>query len=209
MTVPRVRWVVTGVVLFAAFLALGLLVDRQPLQFDTEVANVLRGQDTRPAGLVAGVVTNVLGPVLPWVLGVALLALALRDRSKLSLCVRLAVVLVLCRLTSLTFKPVFLRQRPREYPDLSYPSGHVVAVASTGLVVVLVCGWFAPRFVRWAVGIAVAATVVAAACRVVLGVHWVTDTVGAALAVLGMGLVSATALRLVPFRRPDGRSLDE
>ncbi|MEW2506271.1 phosphatase PAP2 family protein [Amycolatopsis sp. NPDC047767] len=209
MTVPRVRWVVTGVVLLAAFVALGLLVDRQPLQLDTEVANALRGQDTRPAGLVAGVVTNVLGPVLPWVLGVALVALGLRDRSNRSVCVRLAVVLVLCRLTSVAFKPVFLRRRPREYPDLSYPSGHVVAVASTGLVVVLACGWLAPRFVQWAAGIAAAATVVAAACRIVLGVHWVTDTVGAVLAVLGVGLVSATALRLVPFREPDGRSLDE
>ncbi|MGW4484481.1 phosphatase PAP2 family protein [Amycolatopsis sp. NPDC004368] len=209
MTVPRVRWLVTGVVLSAAFVVLGLLVDRQPLGLDTEVADALRGQDTHAVGLVAGVVTNVLGPVLPWVLGVALLALALRDRSKLSLCVRLAVVLVVCRLTSVAFKPVFERQRPREYPDLSYPSGHVVSVAATGLVVVLLCGWVAPRFVRWATGITVASTVLAAACRIVLGVHWVTDTVGAVVAVLGAGLVSATALRLMPFPRGDGRSLDE
>ncbi|WP_326569492.1 phosphatase PAP2 family protein [Amycolatopsis rhabdoformis] len=206
MTVPRVRWLVTGTVLFAAFVVLGLLVARQPLQIDVEVANALRGQDTRPAGAVAGVVTNVLGPVLPWVLGVVLLAFALRGHVKL--CLKLAVVLLVCRLISVVFKPVFERRRPREYPDLSYPSGHVVSVATTGLVVVLLCGWLAPRLVRWAVGIAVAATAVAAACRIVLGVHWVTDTIGAAVAVLGAGLVSATALRLVPFPEPDRRSLD-
>jgi membrane-associated phospholipid phosphatase len=42
----------------------------------------------------------------------------------------------------------------------------------------------------------------------VLGVHWVTDTVGATLAVLGVGLVSASALRLLPVSGRDGRSLD-
>ncbi|QRP44237.1 phosphatase PAP2 family protein [Amycolatopsis sp. FDAARGOS 1241] len=207
MIVPRVRWVVTGVVLLAAFVALGLLVDRQPLRLDVEVATALRGQDTRPAGLVAGVVTNVLGPVLPWVLGVVLVAFALRDRARLSVYARLAAVLVLCRVMSVVFKPAFLRQRPRAYPELSYPSGHVVSVAATGLVVVLLCGWAARRFVRLATFVAAAATVLAAVCRIVLGVHWVTDTVGAVLAVLGMGLVSATALRLLPFPDADGRSL--
>ncbi|WP_409466073.1 phosphatase PAP2 family protein [Amycolatopsis sp. GA6-003] len=205
---PRFRWIVVGVVLFAAFLGLGLLVDRQPLQLDAEVATALRGQDTRLAGQIAGVVTNVLGPVLPYVLGAVLLAIVLRDRSRLSLCVRLAVVLLLCRFTSLAFKPVFQRQRPRVYPDLSYPSGHVVSVATTSLVVVLLCAWLRPRFVRWAIGISAAATVLAAACRIVLGVHWVTDTVGAVLAVLGVGLVSATALRLIPVPPGERRSLE-
>ncbi|RJQ88077.1 phosphatase PAP2 family protein [Amycolatopsis panacis] len=208
MTVPRVRWAVTGVVLFAAFLGLGLLVARRPLSLDTEVANALRGQDSRPAGAVAEVITTVLGPVLPYVLGVVLIAVALRDRTRWSGCLRLGVVLVVCRLTSLAFKPVFERQRPRAYPDLSYPSGHVVSVAATGLVVVLLCGWLWPRQMRWAATAAVVATVLAAACRVVLGVHWVTDTVGAVLAVLGAGLVSASALRLLPFPAVERGSLN-
>ncbi|SEP54211.1 phosphatase PAP2 family protein [Amycolatopsis saalfeldensis] len=208
MTVPRVRWLVTGVVLLAAFLALGLAVDRQPLGLDQAVADALRGQDSRPAGRVAGVVTNVFGPVLPIVVGVALAALALRNRTHLPLCLKLAAVLILCRLTSTVFKPVFLRQRPRQYPDLSYPSGHVVSVASAALVVVLLAAWLAPRLVRKAAAVGAAATVLAAVCRVVLGVHWVTDTVGAVLAVLGVGLVSASALRLLPVPGRDGRSLD-
>ena len=208
MTIPRIRWLATGIVLLAAFLVLGLLVDRTPLALDRAVANALRGQDSQPAGQVAGVVTNVLGPVLPIVVGVALVALVLRNRAHLPLGLKLAAVLVLCRLTSVVFKPVFLRQRPREYPDLSYPSGHVVSVASAALVVVLLAAWLAPRLARKAAVAGAVATVLAAVCRVVLGVHWVTDTVGAVLAVLGVGLVSASALRLLPVSGRDGRSLD-
>ncbi|WP_329058272.1 phosphatase PAP2 family protein [Amycolatopsis sp. NBC_01480] len=208
MIIPRIRWLATGIVLLAAFLVLGLLVDRTPLALDQAVADALRGQDSQPAGQVAGVVTNVLGPVLPIVVGVALIALVLRNRAHLPLCLKLAAVLVLCRLTSVVFKPVFLRQRPREYPDLSYPSGHVVSVASAALVVVLLAAWLAPRLARKAAVVGAVITVLAAACRVVLGVHWVTDTVGAVLAVLGVGLVSASALRLLPVSGRDGRSLD-
>jgi membrane-associated phospholipid phosphatase len=208
MTIPRIRWLATGVILLAAFLVLGLLVDRTPLALDQAVADALRGQDSQPAGQVAGVVTNVLGPVLPIVVGVALIALALRNRAHLPLCLKLAAVLVLCRLTSVVFKPVFLRQRPREYPDLSYPSGHVVSVASAALVIVLLAAWLAPRLAGKAAAACAVATVLAAVCRIVLGVHWVTDTVGAVLAVLGVGLVSASALRLLPVSGRDGRSLD-
>ncbi|HEY2059351.1 MAG TPA: phosphatase PAP2 family protein [Amycolatopsis sp.] len=208
MTIPRIRWLATGIVLLAAFLVLGLLVDRTPLALDQAVVDALRGQDSQPAGQVAGVVTNVLGPVLPIVVGVALVAVVLRNRAHLPLCLKLAAVLVLCRLTSVVFKPVFLRQRPREYPDLSYPSGHVVSVASAALVVVLLAAWLAPRLARKAAVVGAVITVLAAACRVVLGVHWVTDTVGAVLAVLGVGLVSASALRLLPVSGRDGRSLD-
>jgi len=206
MTVPLKRWLVVGFALAAAFVALGLGVARHPLTLDAQVAHALQGVYTQPLGRVAEIGSDILGPVLPYVLGVALLALALRHRQHTALCVRLAVVLVLCRLTSLTAKPVFLRERPRDYPDLSYPSGHVVSVASTGFVLLLLCAWLWPRLVkRVAVAVAVA-VVLSAACRVVLGVHWVTDTIGAVLAVTGVGLLSACALRLLP--PGDGRNLD-
>jgi len=48
------------------------------------------------------------------------------------------------------------------------------------------------------VALACTAVVVTAASRVVLEMHWFTDTVGAVLAVVGVGLVAARALRLVP-----------
>jgi undecaprenyl-diphosphatase len=206
MTVPLKRWLVVGFALAAAFFALGLGVARHPLTLDAQVANALHGVYTQPLGRVAEIGSDILGPVLPYVLGVALLALALRRRAYLGLCVRLAVVLLLCRLTSLVFKPVFLRERPRDYPDLSYPSGHVTAVASTGFVLLLLCAWLWPHLVKRVAVAVTAAVVLAAACRVVLGVHWVTDTIGAVLAVAGVGLLSACALRLLP--PGDRRSLD-
>ena len=206
MSVPVQRWLVVGVVLSAAFVLLGLSVARHPLSLDVAVSDALRGVYARPLGRVAQAGSDVLGPVLPFVLGAALLALALRRREHLGLCVRLAAVLVLCRLTSLVGKPLFLRERPRDYPDLSYPSGHVVSVASTGFVLLLLCAWLWPRLVRRVAAAVAVATVLSAACRVVLGVHWVTDTIGAVLAVAGVGLLSACALRLLP--PGDGRSLD-
>ncbi|MEV6627571.1 phosphatase PAP2 family protein [Amycolatopsis sp. NPDC051106] len=206
MSVPLQRWLVVGAVLSVAFVVLGLSVTRQPLTLDVEVANALHGVYAEPLGRVAQAGSDLLGPVLPFVLGAALLALALRRREHVGLCVRLAVVLVLCRLTSLVFKPLFLRERPRDYPDLSYPSGHVVSVASTGFVLLLLCAWLWPRLVRRVAAAVVVAVVLGAACRVVLGVHWVTDTIGAVLAVTGVGLLSACALRLLP--PGDGRSLD-
>ncbi|MEV6879788.1 phosphatase PAP2 family protein [Amycolatopsis sp. NPDC051128] len=206
MSVRLQRWLVVGAMFFAAFVLLGLNVTRQPLSLDVEVAGAMHSAYTQPIGRVAQAGSDVLGPVLPYILGMVLLALALRRREHTGLCVRLAVVLVLCRLTSLAFKPVFLRERPRDYPDLSYPSGHVTSVASTGFVLLLLCAWLWPRLVRRVAAAVAVAVVLAAACRVVLGVHWVTDTIGAVLAVVGVGLLSACALRLLP--PGDGRSLD-
>ncbi|MFJ7217324.1 phosphatase PAP2 family protein [Amycolatopsis sp. NPDC098790] len=206
MTVPLKRWLVVGLALAAAFVALGLGVARHPLTLDSQVASALHSVYTQPLGTVAEIGSDVLGPVLPWVLGVALLALALRHRQHTGLCVRLAVVLLLCRLTSVVAKPLFLRERPRDYPDLSYPSGHVTSVASTGFVLVLLCAWLWPRLVRRVAAASAVAVVLCATCRVLLGVHWVSDTIGAVLAVTGVGLLSACALRLLP--PGDGRSLD-
>lgn len=199
----RVRWGLFGGVLLLAFTVLGLAVRDRPWGLDLALLWALHGEWLDAPGLVAGVLSNVFGPVLPVALGLGLVFAAVLNyrrgqRATGSVLVRVAVVLVLCRLTSFVFKPLFERDRPREYPDLSYPSGHVVSVASTGFAAVLLCAWLAPRLVRRMTIWALAATVVAAVCRVVLSVHWFTDTLGAVLAVGGVGLVSAVALRLLP-----------
>lgn len=201
MTLQRSLYTVGGTILLIGFLLLGMLVDDGPPPVDAALADALRGQHIRPVGRVADVVTDLLGPVLPFALGAVLLFLAYRRRDLTMLCVKLGIVLVLCRMTSLIAKPVFLRERPRAYPDLSYPSGHVVAVAATGFVAVLLCAWTRPRLRRLAVWIAVAATVAGALCRVILGVHWLTDTAGSVLAVGGVGLIAAAGLGLLPLPR--------
>lgn len=148
-------------------------------------------------------VSNVLGIALPSMAAIALvLATVLRlyrgYRRDAFVLARILLVFGLCRLTSVLGKPLFVRARPRSYPEFSYPSGHVTAIASTGVAAVLLCVWFAPRLTRWAALASGLATVVVAATRLVLGVHWLTDTVGAALAVLGVGFVTAGVARLLP-----------
>lgn len=199
MTVRRGLYTLAGFLLLIGFVVLGLSVDERPPPLDVALADAFRGQHIRPAGQVAGLVTNVLGPVLPFALGAVLAVVAWRRRDLTVLCVKLAVVLLLCRMTSLIAKPAFYRERPREFPDLSYPSGHVVAVACTGFVAVLLCAWTRPRLTRLAITIAAAATVAGALCRIVLGVHWLTDTAGSVLAVGGVGLIAAAGLGLLPL----------
>jgi undecaprenyl-diphosphatase len=200
-----IRWAVTAVVLLGGFFVLGLLTSRQPLALDSAIAGGLSGQWQQPAGSVATVVSDALGPVLPVVFGCVLLILAAiswrQDRARTWVLLRVTLVVVLCRLTSTVFKPVFDRARPRQYADLSYPSGHVVSTASTGFAAVLLCLWLAPRLLRRVAVISVVATVLCAASRLVLGVHWLTDTIGSVLAVLGVGILVALAARLLPKAR--------
>ncbi|MBK1786190.1 phosphatase PAP2 family protein [Prauserella cavernicola] len=196
------RSLVLGTLLLAAFLVLGVFVSDRPRGLDALLGDALHDTWTGPAGVVAEVVSAVLGPVLPVVLalalGIAALVLWRRDDQRAWIVVRVLTLLVLCRATSWLAKPVFGRERPRDYPDFSYPSGHVVSVASTAVAVVVLCVLLAPHLVALVTRVAVVATVLCAASRVVLDVHWVTDTVGAVLAVGGVALLSGVALRLLP-----------
>lgn len=199
MNVPRARLAVLGAVLVAAFVALGLTVRTAPLALDAAIARGLDGTWRKPLGTAAGIVSDVLGPVLPVLFGIGLLLAAALRRPQAGVLLRLVLVLLACRLTSL-LKAVFDRQRPRDYPELSYPSGHVVSVASTGFAAILLCAWLAPRLVRWVAAVAAAATIFCATARIVLGVHWLSDTVGATLAVTGVGLIVAAGVGLLPPR---------
>jgi membrane-associated phospholipid phosphatase len=188
--------------LLAAFVLLGVLAASGPIGPDATVAGALRGEWRRPPGTVAAMVSVLLGPIIPVAAAVLLLigvAVAYRraDRWLLRVLIRCFVVGVACRLVSV-LKPAFDRRRPRLYPDFSYPSGHVVSVATTAFVAILLCLWLAQRLLPLVTTVAVLAVLVCAAARVVLGVHWVTDTVGAALGVTGVGLLVAGVLGLLP-----------
>jgi undecaprenyl-diphosphatase len=193
--------------LLGAFLALGLAVRGAPSLPDLLAWRALGEHWQGPSGSVAFAVSLVLGPVLPLAFGtgLALATIVLHargDRQRAVVTVRVLLLLVACRLTSVLAKPVFDRDRPRAYGDFSYPSGHVVSVASTGFAAVVLCLWLFPPAATLVRRIAVAATVLAAAARVVLGVHWLTDTIGAILAVCGVGLLVGVALRVLPADRP-------
>lgn len=196
--------VTAGALLLIAFLVLGLTVSETTPTVDRFVADALGGGWQQTVGDITFVVSAVLGPVLPVALGLALLVGALLahrrgDVERRGLLLRATVLLAVCRTVSLV-KPLFARDRPREYPDFSFPSGHVVSVASAAFTVVVLCAWLAARRVRAVLWWSIAAVVVAALCRMVLDVHWLTDVIGATLGVVGIGLLTATGLKLLPAR---------
>ncbi|MGX7826948.1 phosphatase PAP2 family protein [Actinokineospora sp. 24-640] len=199
-----------GGLLLIAFLVLGVTVSDTTPTVDRLVAESVGGGWEAGVGDVAFVVSAVLGPVLPVVLGLGLLIAALAahrrgDREVRGLLLRSAVLLAACRTVSLA-KPLFERSRPREYPDFSFPSGHVVSVASAAFTAVVLCAWLAGRWLRAVLWWSVAAVALAALCRMVLDVHWLTDVLGASLGVVGLGLLTATGLGLLPARRGGVRS---
>jgi len=183
-----------GASLVLLFVLLGVAVSGQPPTVDRFVAESVGGG---PAVEVASVVTLVLGPILPAAAALALLIAALSVRARAGLFGRALVLLVVCRAVSLV-KPLFERARPTDYPDFSFPSGHVVSVASVAFTASVLCAWLARERLRDVVLGSVLTVVVAAVCRVLLDVHWLTDVVGATLGVAGVGLLAARALRLLP-----------
>ncbi|EID53185.1 phosphatase PAP2 family protein [Saccharomonospora xinjiangensis] len=203
----RVHYVV-GAVLFGAFIALGIVVREAPVSLDRLLRDSVGTRWQGDLGTAAGVVSAVLGPPLPILLGagliIATLVLRRRGDPRAWVTLRVLVLLGACRLTSLLGKPVFARDRPRDYSDFSYPSGHVASVASTGFAAMVLCLWLAPKAVSAVGTAAVVATLLACSARVALGVHWITDTAGSILAVTGVGLLVAPALRLLPGPGPGG-----
>ncbi|WP_158840493.1 phosphatase PAP2 family protein [Saccharothrix deserti] len=183
-----------GVVLALASMVLGLSVRDEPPALDQGLHLV--ALDLGPAfAHSAAVVSFVLSPGLATI---ALLALGLRALlAKDLLLLRAAVLLAACWCTLLA-RYGYQRLRPIEYPKWAYPSGHVTAVTSVAFTGVVLCAWLARRYLKHAIALACAAVVVTAASRVVLEMHWFTDTVGAVLAVVGVGLVVARALGLLP-----------
>ncbi|ONI87280.1 PA-phosphatase [Saccharothrix sp. ALI-22-I] len=183
-----------GAVLALASMVLGLRVRDEPPVLDQGLR--LAAVDLGPGfEHSAAVVSFVLSPGLATI---ALLSLGLRALlAKDLLLVRAAVLLAACWSTLLA-RYGYQRLRPIDYPKWAYPSGHVTAVTSVAFTGVVLCAWLARRYLKHAIALACTAVVLTAASRVVLEMHWFTDTVGAVLAVVGVGLVVARALRLLP-----------
>ncbi|MCE7011927.1 phosphatase PAP2 family protein [Kibdelosporangium philippinense] len=189
-----------GIALLTLFILLGVWVRDSAWPLDLVVSDAMVGFWQTSGGDVVWVITDILGPVLPIVMFVVLVVAAVRSRRDayvLNVLLRSMVLLAACRIMSL-FKGVFERDRPRAYVDFSYPSGHVVSVASVAFTGIVICGWLARHLLRRAIVLATTLVVIAAACRVLLDVHWVTDVLGGTLGVTGIGLIVATAMHLIP-----------
>ncbi|MBW4721693.1 phosphatase PAP2 family protein [Saccharothrix obliqua] len=183
-----------GVVLVFASVLLGFTVNRHTPELDVVLhghAVALGPGFTR----VAAVVSFVLSP------GMAVLAvvsLGLRSVLARDPLVFKVTVLLGVSWSTITARYVYDRVRPVAYDLPSYPSGHVTAVTAVVFAGVVLCAHLARAHLRRAVVVAVLAVAATAASRVVLEMHWFTDTVGAVLATTGVGLLATLALRLLP-----------
>lgn len=187
------RLALVGLLLVGMSTALGVLVRDEVPALDARL-NGYAPLHTRPLTFVAEWISFVLSPGLATI---ALLGLAVRSwLAKDPLLFRIAVLLGLCWATVLV-RYAYRRVRPIDFPKWSYPSGHVTAVTALAFTSVVACSWLAHRWLRTVVVLAVTAVVLTAASRVVLRMHWFTDTAGAVSAVVGVGLLAGLALGLV------------
>ncbi|WP_447006316.1 phosphatase PAP2 family protein [Saccharothrix isguenensis] len=183
-----------GVVLALASVVLGFTVRREVPAVDRELHQA--ALDLGPTFVdAAAVVSLVLSPGLATIALLSLVLRALLSRDPLP--AKGAVLLAACWSTLLA-RHAYQRVRPVDFPKWAYPSGHVTAVTSVAFTGVVLCGWLARRYFKLAIALACTAVLITAASRVVLEMHWFTDTVGAILGVVGVGLVVAHALRLLP-----------
>ena len=189
----RAHLVLVGLLLVGFSAGLGFVVRDEVPALDTRL-NGYAPLHTRPLTVAAEWISFVLSPGLATI---ALLGLGVRAwLAKDPLVFRIAVLLGLCWVTVL-FRHAYRRVRPIDFPKWSYPSGHVTAVTALAFTSVVACAWLAHRWLRAVVVLAVTAVVLTAASRVVLRMHWFTDTAGAVTGVVGVGLLAGLALGLV------------
>ncbi len=189
----RLHLALVGLLLVGLSTTLGVLVRDEVPALDVRL-NGYAPLHTRPLTYLAEWISFVLSPGLATIV---LLGLAVRSwLAKDPLLFRIAVLLGLCWATVLV-RYAYRRVRPIDFPKWSYPSGHVTAVTALAFTAVVACSWLAHRWLRAVVVLAVTAVVLTAASRVVLRMHWFTDTAGAISAVVGFGLLAGLALGLV------------
>ncbi|WP_086825260.1 phosphatase PAP2 family protein [Allokutzneria sp. NRRL B-24872] len=199
MTAPsRPLLATVGGVLFAACVVLGSLVDTHPPSIDVWFVEAFRGEHDELLGRIIKPVTDVFGPALALTLMVTLVFgfgyyTGVGDRARAGVVVRAALVLGLSWAV-VQLKAVFTRTRPRVFPGESFPSGHVTAVTAVAVTVVVLIVWSGRELARWLPGALAFVVLLAASCRVMLGVHYLTDVIGAFMGALGVGLLVSAAV---------------
>lgn len=147
----------------------------------------------------------------PWVFRVTVLLLAIRlaVRGRRRLAVWTVVTIAVAGAAGSGLKALTDRPRPvlpapiAHAPGTSFPSGHALTATVGGAVIVVLLlpvlrgAW---RVVAWAAAVMV--SLVAGACRVLLGVHYVSDVVAGWI--LGAAIVLATVAAFATWRHNGG-----
>jgi membrane-associated phospholipid phosphatase len=196
---------------FAAALGFGLVADM--VTSETGLYRLDASAAAWGAEHATPVSTRVLG-LLTW-LGSSVVVLAVTitlgvvewvRRRRPAVLAFLLMVVVGQNLMANTIKVIVDRPRP-VVPHLaassgfSFPSGHTAAAAATWAAVVLVLGRDRPvRVKAWLAAGAALITVMVAASRVLLGVHWLTDVIGGAALGFGWFVVCSVAFGGVLLR---------
>ena len=204
--------------IFAAAAGFGLVADmvtsRTGLyRLDASAAAWGAEHATPTSTWVLGLVTWLGGTVTVLSVTAALGALEWVERRRLTVLAFMVTVVVGQNLIANLVKVLVDRERP-PVPHLapssgfSFPSGHTAAAAATWAAVALVLGRGRPLWVKaWLGAGAALLTVVVAATRVLLGVHWLTDVIGGAALGFGWFVVCSVAFggALLHFGAPAER----
>ncbi len=192
-----------GVVLLAAFVALGVWVHGPAPALDRSGTHLLASLRAPALTGLVEALNVALAPVLAWLAALVLAAVAARcgwqrrwDALRCALFALCGFVLVWRGVIAV--KLLVDRARPSaaaamtHVPGFSYPSGHVCSVVAVGTLAVLVSWWRGGHW-RWVLVAAVLAAAVTGFDRVYLGVHYPTDVLGAALGTVGGALLVTAA----------------
>lgn len=198
---PLTRLLLPGLVLLALAAGLGTLITLSgpaPLPLDTWWNGLLlewRVAAVEAFALTMGVIGGVWVSIVVGVLATVGMLLLRRPRGALFVVVAQVVSLVIVQV----LKHLFGRARPEEIIVVSdygsFPSGHTANAATVAAIAVVLF----PRL--WVVIAGAVWVVLMAFSRTYLHAHWVSDTLGGALA--GAGAVLVTAAVLAPLLQRD------
>lgn len=199
---PRIRyWQFTSVLLIALAVGLGLAVTKGQwlAAQDAAISDNLQALDHGWLHTVMSTVSAVFSPMGGAVI-VALLSLGLALRRRWHEAILVIVTICGGWFSSLVLKAAIDRPRPPLAAEdgASYPSGHVALV--TAVVFAL---FFLARKVDWRDTVVVVGAlliVLVAFSRVLLGAHYLTDTIGSVLWVSGV-VIALSGLWQLAFAR--------
>jgi membrane-associated phospholipid phosphatase len=193
----------------------GLSIAAGPTGPDLAITNFVVAHRTDNLTTVISAFSELFSPLLVSVWGMcAAVVLLVRDRS-LSRSLSVGLSVLLAGAVAELIKLVVNRPRPpaMDQPGVyeaanSYPSGHVTGTAAVLIAIALAATVGHPRATRrLALAFAMAMTLLIAATRVYLGVHWTTDVLAGLLVGALTALVITTtvpgALTVVRTRYAD------